>query len=196
MKSDVCKILKRSSDLRIIPEESEKMAKCSALDEKQTRRLRLLSEELICMLPSLLEYGDGEFWIESEGKSFELHVCVDVDYRIIDRNRVLSVSSSGRNEAAKGILSKIRDAMECMIANRADDEDKYEFYAKGISSSGHHYSQSWSLESYRRRAARREEWDELEKSIIANLADDVLVGVLNNKVDIIVKKNFNKIGVL
>ena len=35
-----------------------------------------------------------------------------------------------------------------------------------------------------------EEWDELEKSVIANLADDVTVGVLNGKVDMVVRKKF------
>ena len=39
-------------------------------------------------------------------------------------------------------------------------------------------------------AEKQEAWDELEKSIIAKLADDVIVGVLGGKVDIVVKKKF------
>ena len=35
-----------------------------------------------------------------------------------------------------------------------------------------------------------EAWDELERSIIANIADDVKVKILGNKVEIIVFKNF------
>ena len=35
------------------------------------------------------------------------------------------------------------------------------------------------------------EWDELEKSIIAKLATDVLVGVLKDKVEILIVKDFN-----
>ena len=38
----------------------------------------------------------------------------------------------------------------------------------------------------------RSPWDELEKSIIANLADDVIVSVKGNRVEIEIKKNFNK----
>ncbi|MCR5142759.1 MAG: hypothetical protein K6C68_09575 [Ruminococcus sp.] len=56
---------------------------------------------------------------------------------------------------------------------------------------------AWSLMNYINAFDREEEkqnrseaWDELEKSIIANLADDVVVGVLNGKVDIVVKKKF------
>ena len=55
----------------------------------------------------------------------------------------------------------------------------------------HHYSSAWSLNSYKEQASgQSEEWDELEKSIIANLADDVIVGVTGKKVEIVVVKNF------
>ena len=54
----------------------------------------------------------------------------------------------------------------------------------------------WSLENYRnsfdtisdRNEAVQEAWDELEKSIIANLADDVRVGVSGNKVSLVIEK--------
>ena len=35
-----------------------------------------------------------------------------------------------------------------------------------------------------------EAWDELEKSIVANIADEVIVGARTNYVDIIVVKKF------
>jgi hypothetical protein len=37
-----------------------------------------------------------------------------------------------------------------------------------------------------------EPWDELEKSIIANLADDVIVSVKGHNVEIVIMKNFDK----
>ena len=55
---------------------------------------------------------------------------------------------------------------------------------------------AWSLLSYKEDVDgssgedKDEAWDELEKSIIAKLADDVIVGVLNGKADITVKKSF------
>jgi hypothetical protein len=36
----------------------------------------------------------------------------------------------------------------------------------------------------------KDEWDQLEKSIVAKLADGVIVGVKGKKVDIIIKKEF------
>ena len=49
----------------------------------------------------------------------------------------------------------------------------------------------WSLTTYKKKVkANTEGWDELERSIIANLADDVTVGILGGKVMITVKKKF------
>ena len=53
------------------------------------------------------------------------------------------------------------------------------------------YSGEWSLVNYRKTAVSgTDEWDELEKSVIANLADDVTVGIIKGKVEIAVKKSF------
>jgi hypothetical protein len=37
---------------------------------------------------------------------------------------------------------------------------------------------------------RAEAWDELEKSVISSVADDVIVGVKGNRADIVIVKNF------
>ena len=58
---------------------------------------------------------------------------------------------------------------------------------------------TWSLSQYRENVGdlyeqgnlEEEVWDELEKSVLANLADDVKVGVRKDQVDITVDKNFS-----
>ena len=77
MKSNVYELERLDSDYREIPAETEKVAKYRGLDSKSTMRLRLLAEEMICMLPQLLIYGKGRFWIENEGEDFELHLSVE-----------------------------------------------------------------------------------------------------------------------
>jgi hypothetical protein len=55
------------------------------------------------------------------------------------------------------------------------------------------YPYLWSLEQYRNDAKSKKEseaWDELEKSVIASVADDVIVGVKGKRADIIVTKKF------
>ena len=194
MKSDVYRLEKNMTDFQRIPSEAERVASYSNLDERQARRLRLLSEELIGMLPELLGFGRGEFWIENEGKRFELHVSVTPDSVLdLDKDRILSVSSSGENVATKGIMNKIRVAAEMMLMTYGETTTEYQcdFYDMGMVTDLHHYSSAWSLNSYKEQASgQSEEWDELEKSIIANLADDVIVGVTGKKVEIVVVKNF------
>ena len=55
------------------------------------------------------------------------------------------------------------------------------------------YSSLWSLEHYRstvKKEEKTEKWDELEKSVIASVADDIVVGVKGKRADIIIVKKF------
>lgn len=198
MKSDVCKLNNDTLSLQNALKEAEKIAVYNEFDAKQSGRLRLLAEELIGMVPSLLEYADGDFWIESEGKKIELHVSLTPSQILGSekRERLLAVSTSGKNAAAVGIMNKIRIAAEMMILDYAEVSASlpatYDFYALGMSSAAVFPNAAWSLQAYRAKAEKEkdEKWDELEKSIIANIADDVLVGIKGSEVDIIVKKVF------
>ncbi|MBR6399867.1 MAG: hypothetical protein IKS17_01405 [Firmicutes bacterium] len=194
MKTDVFKLTGDRAELERMLDESEKAAKYSDLDKKQTIRLRLLAEELIGMVPELVEYVTGDFWIESEGKAFELHISATLDDMFsADRDKLMSLSKSGKNAAAKGIMGKIRSAFETMLFEYASlpPEIYNDYYTMGMMPEPYYYSSLWSLEQYRQAAEQNEDaWDELEKSIVANLADDVVVGIKGKNVDIIVKKNF------
>ncbi|MBR3731194.1 MAG: hypothetical protein IKQ61_07120 [Spirochaetales bacterium] len=193
MKSDVCKLTKDAASLSAVLSETEKAAAYAGLDHKQTNRMRLLAEELIGMLPELLAFSNGEFWVESDGKEFELHAALTPDdaMTMFRREQLLSVSKSGKNIAAKGIMNKIRLAAQFMMLDYDSVAERVsvplEFYRYGMIE-----HPVWSLEKYSEEAkkAQGEPWDELEKSIIANIADDVLVGVQGKRVDIIVKKAF------
>ena len=198
MKSNAYVLEKLESDYRAIPAEAEKVAIYNGLDKKSTMRLRLLAEEMICMLPQLLIYGKGEFWIENEGSDYELHLKVNpYDMNESDRDKIIAVSKKKKNAAAVGIINKICNAVEIMLADRAKiaKQDPYGYFMTGMVN--YSDSMAWSLMSYKNsfepeivKQEKSQSWDELEKSIIANLADDVIVGVLNGTVDIVVKKKF------
>ncbi len=205
MKTDICKLTNDKSALGTILAEAEKSAQYNGLDKKQSLQLRLLAEELAGMMPELLEVGSGEFWIENKGKEFELHASIKAErLSPFDKENVLSVSKSGRNAAAKGIVNKIKLVAEGMLdgyftaVEITGGSDYYDFYDMGAGMNfgmgyGDQWTNAWSLNSYVNRAEadkNAEEWDELEKSIIANLADDVIVGVIGKKVDVIIKKTF------
>lgn len=203
MKTDVYKFEKDAADFDNISGIAAKIAAYNELDKKQELKLTLLCEELVEMLPKLLAYGKGEFWIENEGKKYEIHAVVEADSLLssMERDEILSVSKSGKNVAATGIMNKIWAAAEVMIANYAISagtagavyaaDPNYAYYNMGQFVDPIGYTSEWSLALYKENAkADKEAWDELEKSIIANLTDDVTVGIINGKVEIVAIKNF------
>lgn len=200
MKTEVCKLKGKGNDFSLVEKIAEKTAVYNDLDKKQGLQLRLLSEELVGMLPELLNRYSGEFWIENEGNSFEIHATVtSAVYNSEERNKVMSISSSGKNAATVGFMGKVRGIVDAMLLSMADTDslsmaavmDTY-----NLDGPNEMLYSTWSLERYRMELQKVEEteskeyWDELEKSIVANLADDVMVGINGRVVDIVIKKKF------
>ena len=195
MKSDVLKITKDEASLSALIAETKKAAEYANLGAKEALRLSLLAEELIGMLPELLGYSDGSFWIESEGKKFDLHVslCPNEFLTADKRKKLISVSSDGKNSAAVGIMAKIKLAAQFMLVDYQLGRARIPpIYADVFKEGDGDSSVVWSLNDYQEKARKKkgEIWDELEKSIISNLADNVLVNLQGDKVEIIVKKEF------
>jgi hypothetical protein len=200
MKTEVCKLKGKGNDFSLVEKVAEKTAVYNALDKKQGLQLRLLSEELVGMLPELLDRYSGEFWIENEGNNFEIHAKVtSAVYNSEERSKVMSISSSGKNVATVGFMGKVRSIVDAMLLSMAETDpmvmppvmDRY--YIDSLSEA---MLSTWSLEGYRMEIQQAEEtkrkecWDELEKSIVANLADDVIVGIDGREVNIVIKKKF------
>lgn len=202
MKTDVHKLSADNTALKEALAEAEKSAAYNGLNKKQSLQLQLLTEELMGMIPELVDFCMGEFWIENDGGDFELHASISADdLSIADKERLISVSKSGTNAAAKGIVSKIRLVAEKMLDCYAESvamSPYFDFYDLGVGGAySDVWANAWSLNCYRDQingckddGEKADEWDELEKSVIANVADDVLVGVIGNKVDIVIKKKF------
>ena len=194
MQSNICKIEKGSQKLDEIFRESEKVARYNELDHKQSLQLRLLCEELVNMLPSIISHFSGEFWIENRGNDYELRVNVLVDNMDIEtRDRLIKVSKANRNASVVGITGKIRAVFDYM-AMGGEDPMMSPASRYGLSSNID-FSQIWSLRKYQDGVLEGDEqgsaeWDEFERSIIVKVADDVLVGVKGKNVSIIIKKKF------
>jgi hypothetical protein len=206
LKSNICKLNKDLTCLEAVLSEVEKVTAYNALEVKEALRLRLLAEELCGMLPGLVENFSGEFWVENEGETYELHVELKADDMSIDlRDELISVSKSGKNAAAKGIMGKIRAVAETMLLVASDPSlsapagEYYDYcgynmgfgYIDPILAMETGYVYSWSLCNYKTAVEEKEdEYAELERSIVAKLADDIIVGVRGKNVEIVVKKSF------
>ena len=194
MKTDIYKFTADSFEIGKVMGSAAKAASYNDLTSKQELRLTLLAEELAEMIPKLLEYGDGEFFIENKGADYEIHIKVHASelLNFDKRDKLLSVSKSGKNAAATGIMNKIIIVAESLISGYNDapvgiNEYSNNFVTLGMDMDPYY----WSLKKYRSGSVENTEaWDELEKSIIANLSDDVTVGFIKGTAEIIVKKSF------
>ena len=107
---------------------------------------------------------------------------------------MIKVSKDKKNAATVGIVGKIRSVIENLFLNKGtfNTFDMATLFNAGVEYSvGIESTCSWSLKKYKKAVSEEntKDWDELEKSIIANLADDVIVGVKGKRANIIVVKN-------
>ena len=208
MKSNICKLNEDLACLGTVLAEVEKVTTYNGLEDKKALRLRLLAEELCGMLPGLVENFSGKFWAENDDNNYELHVELKADDMSIDiRDELISISKSGKNAAAAGIMGNIRAVAETMLLVAFDPTfptptSEGEFYdCNGFNigfgyrspnlSHETGYTYSWSLHNYKSAIEEEEDaYAELERSIVAKLADDIVVGVRGKNVEIVVKKSF------
>ena len=193
MKTDVIMISNQDDNMEKALAQAEKVAAYYDLSSKGAIHLRLLTEETLGMMRSITGRRDGEFWIENEGDNFELHLKVNTLIDEKGREQLLSASTSGVNEAAKGIMGKIRAFFEAPGNAPAFSGA----FMPGAVSGQAGGAMAWSMEDYREQLRQyrdmnkegaEEAWDELEKSVVARVADDVKVSIKGRTVEMTINK--------
>ncbi|MBR6872526.1 MAG: hypothetical protein IKN17_03355 [Ruminococcus sp.] len=208
MKSDVITVSSKLEGKEEALKAAERFCSYHGISGKNAMTLRLLTEETVCMIHGILDDFSGRFWIDSEnvsgGLMCRLHLSADKPVAPAQETQLLGVSTSGKNESARGILGKIRDAFRVSMQYSGDGTYMNEYtamnawYSLGMNhtagtTAGYMDQQMWSLTSYRSNIAsggesEGEQWDELEKSIIAKLADDVKVWFKKTTTDVVIEK--------
>lgn len=195
MKSNVCKIDKGIKDLDAIFAECEKVAVYNELTHKQSLQLRLLCEEADGMLPNIVDDFDGDLWFEFEDGICKVNITFELtQFSAEKKDELLKIAKNQKNAAAVGIVGKIRSAIEDFFLNDENLQNlamsTTQVPAKTVED-GYYYM--WSLETYRNDVKKTEsadDWDELEKSVLASVADDVIVSVKGKEVSIVIVKKF------
>lgn len=191
-------------------EEAGKFASYTGLDKKAALRVRLLIEETLGMLENITGDYAAEFSLESDKNCavrLRLKARTLMDYA--KKKELIEASTDKKNAASKGFMGKIRQIIEnCMysIDEVGSLSSEYGGVQLAYGTMGmcetdpgtaiHTSNYLWSLESYKKSveqasagdAAAKEAWDELEKSIVASIADDVKIGVSGNTVELIIEK--------
>lgn len=186
---------------------AENFAKTVELSTRNSIHLRLLTEEVLGMVHAITGEFKAVFWLEGDAKECRILLKADTLMDSTKRKELISASSSGKNEAAKGIMGKIRELVEVGMENFDELGQLQMQYGVNPMAYGNMgldndaMSQAmltWSLKRYRESLSEEsseeyyeEAWDELEKSVVANLADDVRVGIRNDKLNLTVIKKFS-----
>lgn len=201
MKSDVIHVTNTGDGIALALQQAEAVAAFKSLAEKDGLHLRLLAEEMMGMLRALAGEKEADFWIEDEEGTFRLHLKAQVQMDSALREKLLSASTSGKNAAAKGVSGKIRDLFSRLLEG-INDVDAYAagfipIYADVMSvSAAVTVAQStpyiWSFNQYKSGAAadsgKTEDWDELEKSVLAKVADEIEIAISGGFAEMIVYK--------
>jgi len=190
MKSD---IYTNKNGMEYILSEAERIGTFCKLPPVDAGKLRLLTEEMLGLSVRLFDDLKYEFFIENEGGTFTLNLSVAAFVSETQKEKLLSLSSRGENEATKGIFGKISGIFEGLLMNNGEYVQIPEPYWEGIGVGLVGMTPYFSLMTYQNEMpvkAKEEQWDGLEKSIIATLARDVVIGVRNKKVEMVAVISF------
>ncbi len=202
MKTDIITIRGDLSGSEEAMEAAEKFAAYYDITGRNALHLRLLTEETISMIHGILDDFTGAFWLESEktGNGLLCRICLSAEKQVNREQEahILSVASSGKNENARGIAGKIREMLRRSLQTETTEEDarfshmNNTLSANGPSGAGFAVQDEayWSLQAYRQSISNEKapEWDELEKSIIAKLADEVKVWLETDSTKVVIEK--------
>jgi hypothetical protein len=173
MKSDIIRIDNQGSGFQDALAETAKAAQYRELNHKEALQLQLCTEEMLSLARSVTGELEATFWLESEGRHYELHLSTKTVMDREKRNHLLASASSRKNEAAGTFLGKLRDAFEEAMVSDVD------------------YSiPDIAMDDMVNRNIEIPEWDEYEQSILHRVADEVKIGIRGGTVDVSVFKSF------
>lgn len=172
------------------------------LEHKDAIHAKLIFEETVGMLQQMTGNYQAVIWLEKYRKSFCLKLTAKTEMDYDKKNDLLSMSTDHKNDSIKGVMDKIGDVIQNSFLNYEHAINLSQEYGGGYVNYGtmgmygslegmSEYGVRWSLDEYKEalsdaaetQEAAKNAWDELEKSIVANIASDILVGVKGDRVD-------------
>jgi hypothetical protein len=197
MKTDIIKLSSDISSWEDALDETEKCGRYNNLGDTQVLKLRLLGEELMNLMKSIVGEFDGSYWIETKNNKFEVHVTADTQVSFLQRESLLDASKTSEEEQKKKgffktIINVWKDYVETqsVILNDPIMQQRIEIMGLGIDS-GELALKSWSLNRYVETLPDdQQEKDDLEQFIVKSLADDILVSAKKDRASLIAVRTF------
>ena len=163
------------------------------LDHRERLRLCLLIEEALGMICGIMDGAEGTIWMDGWGGETRIHIDVSAKPNPIQREALASVASNGRNEGGRSFMqtlgafitdsrNHVRDRLGSILNRGVTENDA---------------GSEWSLKAYRNHLDDQSDethaaLQELERSIVAHLADDVIVRMRNGQISLLIVRHFRR----
>ena len=170
VRSDTVKVKAGGDHISDALETARQFAKKQRLDPKSSRQLELMSEEAIGIIGSIAESANAKFWIDGSGLKYRIHLSFPASVGSEEYRKLISLASSGKNEAVQTLSAKIWETMVTGLGSGSDNMSREEQF-------------EWSL--------RHDEpnVEQIAESILVALADDIKVSVTRDNVTLLVVKS-------
>ena len=190
--------VRRNSDANEIMKE---FAAKNGIAGKDYYHLGLLTEEVLGMANQILHVYDGELWVESTSTGYE--IILEAAVHENDGEKAVPAASP------EGFMAKIAEMLNCSymfesIVEMPDDLagmlPDYMSYGIREKKETQAWAGRWSLSAYRDNLRNRQgenpkaepALDELEKSIVAHLADEVTIGIHGHRIRLVISKDIRR----
>ena len=192
MVTNKCELTGREEELEEVLQEVELASVYNKLPHKPAIQLRLLAEEMVGIERGILGFVRGEFYMENDKNEYKLHLNAQLNLNPSEREAFVNVSTSKSNEVYKGFKGKILKVIDTMTGSDDGGNVSTGYMENqvitGFQSNG---LDLWQLTRYEENNKDNQEiWDELEKSVVACLADEILIGFREGKLKMTVVKKF------
>ena len=197
MISDVITITSSGENMDAALRQADKVAVYKELSAKNTLHLRLLAEEMMGMMRSITGETKGKFWIEDRDGEYQLHLQVETIMSREKRRELLEAAKSHSNEATKSLMGRLREFFYRDVDEEIASYNNPQLAAGANSEPNRPVTDwQWTLTRYQKNLSGIKEkqpeaaaaWDELEKSVVNNVADDVKVSIKGWQTEMIIIK--------
>ena len=127
MKTEVIVVSSKGNGMDLALNHVDELVTQLGLNPKDTMHLRLLVEEMLNLVRSIIGQLECKFWIETTDERYQLHLQT---MTLLDREQRKQdfTSTRGKNEAHRGIMGKLRAFFEPLPI---DDTPEYFYLVPG-----------------------------------------------------------------
>jgi len=186
-KSLICPLGDFETDRLRAIKEAENYCASLNIDKKSQNGIRLIAEELLGIVSSILETTDGTFWLEIVDGKIRVNVKAKSVLSFSTKAVLNSISSDEKNADYVGMSGLIRRVFDTMMfafdsnsnISSLDLNSQSNLIGTFSVNEFDANSMEWSMEKAKDLILLEEkadEWDHLEYSVLKVLAENIIVG--------------------